>query len=431
MILIMKKLIFTIPGIFLVMLSMALTGCDGDKQKDDSNPDTTTEVSDSISEQSPVAERPVKLEAITEKTQPEESVIVFDASVSMKGYVDATVNGSFPGVISELNNAGKSSKAYLFDTAKTPIDNFVSKIQHKKIEWTKESDLFGMVEDILNSAVADPQNCYALVTDGIMSGSNAEIALDSTYNISKPEILKGKIDSIINHLPDDRNISLLVAAYTAPFKGTYYCYNNSKKELNNQQRPFYVLIAGGTAQINYMADYLQNRDGRNLIQYGTIYPMSLSTNAKVMGNHKFKFDKSVKDAGLNMTISIDSLPAYAKNVNYLTNNLEIQKISPKGKVTILKPDRDDTAGDYSITVEGNKAKISYSEKTINTLPASFRFSLKRVQPQWVEDMNTFDDIKAYNPNATLNLHYFMQPFLRMNHAEYLNDPSKAEIEIVK
>lgn len=412
---------------------MSLMGCGGNSEKkNDSDADTTKLVSDSISGQPTVTERPVKLEAITEKRQPEVSVIVFDASSSMKGYVDATVNGSFPGVISELNNAGKSSKAYLFDTAKTPVDNFVSKIQHKNISWANESDLFGMVGEILNSAVNNPENCYALVTDGIMSGSNAEVAADPTYNISKPEILKGKIDSIINHLPDDRNISLLVAAYTAPFKGKYYCYDNkTQKKLDNNFRPFYVLIAGGTAQINYMAEYLQNRDGRNMIQYGIIYPMSISTNAKVLGHHKFKFDKSVKDAGLNMTINIDSLPAYAKNVNYLTNNLEIQKISPKGKVTILKPDRDDTAGDYSITVEGNKAKISYSTKTINTLPASFRFSLKRIQPQWIEEMNTFDDIKAYNPNGTLNLQYFMQPFLRMNHTEYLNDPSKADIEIVK
>ncbi len=363
-------------------------------------------------------------------TKPDTCVIVFDASSSMRGYVDATVNGEFPEVISTLNNAGNKSCAYLFDTKKTPIDNFVSKIQHKNITWAKESDLFGMVSEILTSAANNPQNCYALVTDGIISGTNAEIKADPTYNISKPAILKGKINSIVGHMPADTSISLLVVAFKAPFNGTYYKYNNSTLKLTNASRPFYVLVAGGPDQINHMREALGALKYENMTQYGVVYPMNIKCNAKFVGG-KYKFDKSVKDQGLEFELAIDKLPAHAKNIDYLNTNLEIIKVNPKGNKKTLAPAIGGGEGDYTIEIKGNKATVTLDKKIIRTIPATFKFNLRRVQPQWIENMTTFDDIKNYRPDATLNLNYFLAPFAGMNNAVYLNDITKSEIEIIK
>ncbi|MDE6130585.1 MAG: hypothetical protein K2F74_03235, partial [Muribaculaceae bacterium] len=345
--------------------AMLLSACGGEKNTEstpaDSIPDSDA---DSIETLETKPEN-IKLSIITDEIQPEESVIIFDASSSMKGYVDATVNGDFPGVIAELNGAGKRSSAYVFDVKKTPVSNFLSKLQHKDIKWANESDLFGMVSEIFNSANSNPANCYALVTDGIMSGSNAEIKADPTYNISKPAILECKIDSIVKRQPLDKNLSLLVVSCQAPFNGTYYAYDNSKKTLKNEPRPFYVLIAGGTAQINYLAKNMQKRNGMNMIQYGAVYPMSIGTNAKRQKSN-FKYDKSV-DGDLTATLNIENLPAYAKNINYLRKNLEIVKTGRKGNKTTLRPETEDGEGDYAITVDNRKAEIVFSQKTMNTL----------------------------------------------------------------
>lgn len=419
-------------GILAAALALTLTACSSSANS--SGGEREDSITDTINDkpQPPVTTVNVVSPPIITDTviKPEECVIVFDASSSMRGYVDATVNGEFPGVISTLNNAGNKSRAYLFDIKKTPIDNFVSKIQHKSITWVNESDLFGMVSEILNSAVANPQNCYALVTDGVISGTNAEIKADPTYNISKPAILKGKIDSIVGHMPSDKDISLLVAAFMAPFNGTYYKYNNDAMKLTNALRPFYVLVAGGPDQINYMREALGALKPKNMTQYGVVYPMNIKCNAKVAGG-KYKFDKSVKDQGLEFELIIDKLPAHAKNIDYLNTNLEIIKINPKGNKKTLTPAIVDGEGDYTIEINGNKAIVRLDEKITQTIPATFKFNLKRVQPKWIEDMTTLDDIKNYRSDATLNLIYFLAPFASMNNAVYLNDITKSIIKIIK
>lgn len=426
----MFRLKSKIIGILAVALTLTLTVSCAHTQTEsqgDNNDSTNNEQEATIVTTVRQAQPPT----ITDTdTKPEECVIVFDASSSMRGYVDATVNGEFPGVISALNNAGNKSRAYLFDTKKTPIDNFVSKIQNKKIKWANESDLFGMVSEILNSAAANTRNCYALVTDGIMSGTNAEIKADPTYNISKPAILKGKIDSIVSHMPADKNISLLVVAFMAPFNGTYYKYNNDTVKLINAQRPFYVLVAGGLEQINHMREALGSLNYEEMVQYGVVYPMNIKCNAKFAGG-KYKFDKSVKEQGLEFELAIDKLPDFAKNIDYLNTNLEIIKVNPKGNKKTLTPAIGDGEGDYTIEINGNKATVTLDEKIIRTIPATFKFNLKRVQPQWIENMTTFDDIKNYRPDATLNLNYFLAPFTGMNNAVYLNDTTKSEIKIIK
>lgn len=423
----MKKLRFlSLIAVAMICIPL-LNSCTGGGSDTDGTAKTDTLSSTDTAKLAPKA--PVISDT---SVQPEKCTIVFDASLSMKGYVDATVNGSFPGVIAELNNMGKQTDSYLFDVKKTPIDNFLSKIQNKNIPWTNDSDLFGMFKDIMTSAANDPGNCYVLVTDGIISGSSAEIKADPTYNISKPEILQGRIDSIINHLPQDKPVALLVAKYMAPFNGTYFCYDNTKKALKNEMRPFYVLAAGGADQINYVADQLSKRPGVETALYGALYPMSVSTNAKMIGGSKYKYDKSVKDKGegLNLEIKIAELPAYAKNINYLRKNLEIIRTNSNGKKFPLKPstgnaEEDDyVVGDYDIEISGDKAIISLSDKVINTLPSDFTCRLKRIQPQWVEDASTSDDINNYRPDATLNLTYFMKPFLRINNAEYIADAQK-------
>lgn len=406
----------------ILVAALTLTACGN--TKDEKN---TDELTDSLAA-SIIQNLPPTI--TDNETKPEECVIVFDASSSMRGYVDATVNGAFPGAISTLNNAGDKSHAYLFDYKKTSIDNFLSKIQNKNITWAAESDLFGMVKEILNSAAANTQNCYALVTDGIMSGTNTEIKADPTYNISKPDILKGKIDSIVSHMPTDKEISLLVVAFKAPFNGKYYKYNNDSVRLENAQRPFYVLVVGGIDQINYMRKKLSDLTYEKMVHYGVVYPMAITCNGKIAGK-KYKLNKSMKEEGVKLELAMDKLPSFAQNIDYLNNNLEIIMINSKGNKTMLAPAIGDNEGNYTIEINGCKATITLDKKFIYAIPATFRFNLKRAQPQWIKNMTTHDDIKDYRADATLNLDYFLEPFVGMNNAVYLNDTTKSKIEIIK
>ncbi len=350
--------------------------------------------------------------------------LIFDASVSMRGYVDATVNGSFAEVVGKLNNLAKDSTyTYVFDNSKHLVNDFMSKIHHKNIKWADESDLFAMIKDIMTQASHNPNNCYILVTDGIISGSNKEIQKDSTFNISKPSILQSRIEKIVSQISSDSEVSLMVACFMSPFKGKYYNYDNSYRVLNNDLRPFYVLVAGGTPQVNYTLSMLDQLEGKT-VQYGRSYAMTFSSNGKLVGNNKYCLNSNIKEKGLIITANLKDLPVYARDYNFIRQNLEILR---EGKgVRKLKLDED-----YTFVIEGDKMIVTFTDKIKNLLPSTFRFKLHRSHPMWVNEANTDNDKKNYSPEKTLNLVYFLNPFIQLCDNEYLNDIEKSKVEITK
>lgn len=412
-------------------LTFGLNSCNSSSEESGDNVNTTDSLKEDSTETSPAPiATPTPLAPITGKTQPQQCEILFDASVSMQGYVNATEPGDFPGVVAEVNNLPSgTTQAFLFDAKRNAIGDFLSKLQNKKISWTNESDIFAMTRDILTSASDNPANVYALVTDGIMSGSNAQVGADRTYNITNREILKGRIDSIVSKLPAGKDLSVMVAKYLAPFNGTYYCYDNSKKTLKNDHRPFYLIMAGGTEQINYVMDNLQKRTGMETVQYGSLYPVNITTNAKFTGKKGvYKCDKATANEGLNVDINIKDLPAFAADINYLIRNLEIIKAGENRKATTRPLEYEK---DYTLSIEGKKLRVTFDQKVINLLPATFTFNIKRAQPQWIADSSADNDKDAYTAETTLNLSYFLAPFLRLNGAATLNETGKASLTINK
>lgn len=403
--------------IYAISAAFLLTAC-GDNTKANKEHQTDDVTADSIAAETSTASA----------IRPKNCTILFDGSTSMKGYVNATINGCFPGVIAELNNMPEdSTKVYVYGKQRQPIADLFSEIQNRSIPLNNESDLFAMVRELLDSAAKKPEDCHVMITDGIMSGSNAQIQIDRTYNISKPELLKGRIDSIVNKIPSDSEISLFVASYSAPFKGTYYGYDNTKHTIINEPRPFYILVAGGTPQVNYVARTLEKRDSMKSVQYGSTYHVGLTTNTKFLGNNEYQYVKPKSDKEDNLIIidlNIDNLPDYAKEIEYLKRNLEITRTAKAEKKLSLDED-------YNLTLGGAKLRVSFGKKTINLLPASFDFRIKRSQPLWVDMASTDNDIKNYRSYTTLNLRYFLAPFLRINGMEYLNDTEKSHIIIKK
>lgn len=413
-----KKRYLQIFAMISLMIAVLIPlSCGSKSNNSEEDDDDTTQVPNDVTE------------AVDDSPQPNKGIIIFDGSSSMQGYVDATTAGSFQAVVGELNNLGKNTESYTFDSEKHQIDNFLSKIQNRKIKWSDQSDLFMMVKDIMTKAGMEPSNCQILITDGIISGSNEEIKADPSYNISKPALLSARIDSIVSRLPREKNISLLVAKWNTPFKGTYYEYDNKKKHLNNEMRPFYVLVAGSAPKVAYAEKMLSDKEGIEAVQYGTIYPVTAKlTNGTFINKNHYKVNSEMKQEGPVAEVNVASLPPYARNLNYLQKNLEIVKSTGKDKKNQRTLEKEN---DYQLSLENNKLTVTFADKIKNQLPATFEFRIKRVQPQWVADATTHDDKAGYSPSKTFNLDYFLNPFLKLNGKELLNDSGESTIEITK
>ena len=103
---------------------------------------------------------------------PKNAVMFFDASGSMKGYLDAQKEPRFKGFISSIFTIIPETKVYMYgvkaDTSAMARDAFLDKLNAKKLHYQDESNLIYMVKSMVESNNA----LSFLITDGIMRGSN-------------------------------------------------------------------------------------------------------------------------------------------------------------------------------------------------------------------------------------------------------------------
>lgn len=399
------------------IFAIAIYACDTKKEPSEEEVQTQTNaVGDTTAV--PPASRTIK----TEPVQPQHCTLYFDISSSMKGYWDATIAGDFRGAISDIRNLSVASTAYYFDTKKhdKPFD-IITSLKGGKVKWAQESDIFAMIAEIFKNANADSQgkNCYVLITDGIMSGTNAQVT-GTEFNIINRELLSGRIDSIVKKYTN-KDLSLLVLRYEAPFKGTYYAYNNDNKPLNNETRPFFAFLVGKEGVVNYAVEKLTTQERvKEWAQYGRTHSITLSCDkAQVLSTGEYK---CVKNQTPIIYINLKNLPDYASTNDYLKQHIDIIA-KEKGKSKRLAYDRDYVIKD---------SKIELTQSCINTkLPCTFHVGLKQEQPIWVNKYNTDNDIKSYSPLTTFNLRFLLKPFLHLNNTEYLNNAETTTIRIIK
>ena len=115
------------------------------------------------------------------------ATIYFDNSASMKGYADANQN-AYLDVLSDLRGFYPNTNAVI-GGENIPGNELIDRIRLHQIDYSKESLLYHDIDMIASQAQKDiknsknkllPINFY--LTDGIMSGSDAQIRKDSEYN---------------------------------------------------------------------------------------------------------------------------------------------------------------------------------------------------------------------------------------------------------
>lgn len=408
-------------GSTALLFSLILSAGCGNQGNGAGQTDTYLNVADS-------ARAATKGVTVTQARQPASCEIVFDISASMRGYVDASVAGDFPGVVSSLTVLpSKQATSLLFDTKGQTVNDFTSKLERRDFNWKNESDLFKMMDHLLNSAARSSDGIYALVTDGIMSASNAEVEANPNYNVVNHEVLSSRIDSIVSKVAPNK-VTVFVARYMAPFRGDYYRYDNSKEELNNEMRPFYIIIAGGADHVKYAADKLreEKRAAMETATFGEMYPVWVTTSAKLISPGVYKYQKDQGE--LIVTLNLGDLPAKVRTKPYLERNLEVTLTrNAKG----ARPTRLELNKDYTIRISGTNAKVVMTRNVTTLLPAHLTFGVQRVMPAWINDVTTADDIKAYAPDRTLNLSDFLKPLMKLNGGKYYNSPEATGIVIIK
>lgn len=362
-----------------------------------------------------------------EIVSPESSMMLMDVSVSMKGYIGSG-DPRLKGVIASYLNISKNEPTIsLFgEKEERPIskDVFLNKLNDKaSISWSHESDLKGMLKSMVNHCKT--HNVSFLLTDGILSGSNAQISKspDRKFNIENREWLSSEIKNIFK---SNDSLSAIIVRYKANFNGTYSCYNNDSKSIN-KERPYYVVAIGKWAYIKYLERELVNSKSKVLDKPYEDYAMfgdevtynklkfSYNSGVKELDKEGYMIIKSDvrKEGDVILTTDVTILPSYMQNPIYWNNNIELS-IRKKGE-----NGKDLSKDIYEITVDPKTCKITIPAYmlTKRELNIKLRYDI----PSWINeytdenDLNIASDISKMS--QTFNLKYFAEGLSSLQNSE--------------
>jgi hypothetical protein len=365
----------------------------------------------------------------------EEVFVYMENSKSMKGYNMSNSNG-FINVVSQLTHIHpKNTKCYFYSDKLSSAyngENFSGMVSGQKVVYGESSPLKAICSTIINKM--NKQSLSFLVTDAIMSGSNADIKANRDYNKRFAAELQMGITSVIDTIKD---IGICIYQFKSNFNGTYYCFNNAQVKLKDVLRPFYVIAIG---ERNLLKDFhtkvIENKweyfKPENYLALGLDalpYKIAFSGRPTVEGTDKDGYQKYhpaglTKDSkGKKIYVSfkgtLNMLPAYMQTQAYFDSNrllfLDGKQIEPGVESTELTYD----PNTYKVKFQMIANRIT-RQRIIN-------IKIKNTLPDWYTDDSDDDDLDIEDieeeSSKTFNLEYFIKGFYngiyKDKNAEYI------------
>lgn len=419
----MKAKHFIIP--MLLCAALVSIACGGNSNSDTKS-GTQTDTTDTTQSR-------VVVDTIVRK--PSSSTLLFDASRSMHGYLNSSGDSRFIGVISHFENMSGNTVVRLYGKEEgNPIErtDFDRMLNNRNIKWSDESDLKAMVRSMTGHVGGGDDVCF-LLTDGILSGSNADIKASPgrSYNIR----MRQKMSEDLSSLLSDKKGKLcaLIARYNAKFNGRYSYYNNDWETLTNKERPFFVIAIGKWGCIKYIEKELHEAKTANgittpyedIVVIGDAYSYQKIKLSAAEGlnpkDGKLVIKKEFRHESVALSADLGVLPAYMQTDDYLNSNIELYVQHGKKAKKVLDKDY------YEVSVNSvnGKRTLRLNVKSSQLKDAKLTFRLKYALPEWIEAKSDDDDsdiaTKPAKLGKTFNLKYFISGFTALHDGKYIKE----------
>lgn len=410
----------------LLYLTIFIVGCGGQTMKNVEDKDSV-DIDSTKVETDKIKEIP---------TEPRSAVLLVDASGSMQGYLNSKNDSRFIGVISAFENVASQTEVHLYGKTEGKSidkDKFDIMLNNRNIKWSNESNLKAMVESMIGH-VGEDKVCF-LITDGILSGSDADIkgSPEGSYNIKMRQKMSEDILALFK--TQTNKLSALIVRYKAKFNGKYSCYNNEGRDLLNKERPFFVIALGNWKNIKYIEKHLNDvkvtkgfsTPYEDIVMIGDSksYQKIKLTPAEGIniksGNYVIK--KDYKDESIVLSADLMSLPAYMQTENYMKDNTELFIQHGHKTQKIL----DKEYYEIEVSNQSGKYKLKISVKASQLKDSELTFKLKFALPEWIEQKSDDNDLdiatNTLKQNKTFNLKYLIMGFTSLHSGKYLKEQS--------
>lgn len=419
----MKRNSLVLLGITLVCSLLCLSCRNGTPKKttEVGDEEITEEGSSDLSEQQTVTFDASSLMV----NKSDKSILYLDCSKSMAGYIEAKNSSVFNNVIAGLLYRSEATSAHLFDLQEqTEVgrEDFINMVNNKRIRWSSESNLGKMISAMADNFVSGRANISYLISDGIMSGSDAQIRADREYNKTHYGYSQEEIESALRKCGPDA--AILVVRYISGFSTNsvkqfyYYCYDNSHVELNDLQRPFFFIALGTLNSIKSLFDDVKSNARlsgyTNSLLLGDNMPYQVDfrpayNRGASMKDGVYTIDKTVKSSEpVFFNINLSSIQDYMKDEEYIKQNGSLFSKSVNGSWFEV------SQGNYETSLANGILTLSIQSEKLRgaTLSYKIRYSL----PNWVNVTTSLDDKNVatdFSPK-TFNLRYFIEALAVVN-----------------
>lgn len=361
---------------------------------------------------------------------PPSATFLFDISGSMKGYLQSSGDSRFLGVTTFFENIPSKVVFRLYGKKEgEPIERvkFNRMLNDGSIKWSDESDLIAMVRS-MKAHVDSGDHISFLLTDGILSGSDADIrnSPDSSYNKNMSQTMSENLSHLFSSPKD--SLCVLIVRYKAKFRGYYSCYNNSYKILDNKDRPFFIIALGKWKYVKYVEQKLIEvkaaNDGiatpyEDILMLGDACSYQKVKLSAAEGlnpkNGRLLIKKGYEKESIALSADLRQLPAYMQTLDYMKANIELY-VKRASKIAI---DKDY----YEISVDDAKKQLRISIKATQVKESKLIFKLKYAQPEWIEAKSDDDDSDIKSNLAkldkTFNLKFLVAGFKNIQKGKYI------------
>lgn len=376
--------------------------------------------------------------------------IYLENSKSMFGYVGANGNGDFASPIIALFHSGDKETAYQTFYAGAQNNNsdivcfksvtandFRRTLTGGNFAVVKTSPLHNILAAAIDGLICSSvdstriEGVACLITDGILSGSNADIARSPKFTITHLPYLE---DCIRESVERAYNLGLhcLVYRLETGFKGTYYDYMNGKHQIECD-RPYFMVMIGDEVNLRKIQDNLSKESnftqcdpkyfatydvaGLKTVKRGKLIPSPSGNVLSVMNSDtacKLKYDaKHLNDLSplcFKLVLQLASLPDYYLDDDNVENGLAMSYVDASSGQTVFIPQDDwlqevsgnDDTGTFTIDIRMPSAVVRQIGNS------AIRITVPGHQDNWYETMSSSDDTNMTNGDeTTFALSYFM------------------------
>lgn len=358
--------------------------------------------------------------------------IMLENSVSMQGY-PGKGNPNFSDPVVSLFHCGAEEYLTYYVGAKSTANatvkfeavdsqSFLREISHGKIRINTSSPIDQIIAESIDThlergADGTCSDVFCLITDGIVSGTNAEIVANKDFTYNNLPVIENRVRAAFEKAYD-RGLHCLLYRLETPFDGTYFDYQNGRHSYKGN-RPYFMIFVGEKDNLVKVEDGLKDEDyaythrlatydseNAQVIKKGAVRRIPGKSNFSLKGNVlEYKYNPMAKQpVEFNLEINLSTLPVYCFDAQYLRENFVLTYQDNATSVEIAIPN-DEWLSDDIILNNDNKlctipVCISSDYLTSMKAASSVALTLPLSQDEWYKRYSTLDDLHIDQDDPT-------------------------------